>query len=367
MDCRAPRILFILKWRVIPYGGYSWGWVDPKTPADPSAKLLSHGLNNSCRFVVDMLNDAGVEAKLVQVADDNDIWKEIVAYDPTHVIIEAYWMRPKKLLDLAERFPGLPIIIRGHSSTPFLADDWVGFPWAMEYLGLGGIVGQNDPRHVAEMRFLARYNFGLGEEEVERRVPYLPNYYPADNVGVVKQAIPGEIDIGCFGAVRSFKNHVGQAIAAMMFAEKIGRRLRFHINGDRLERGGQAVSRALDAIFAEGQAELVRHDWIPTHGEFLELVASMDMVTQVSFAETFCIVAADAVSQDVPTVMSKEVPWATAHSIADPTDTASIADAMMRAWHNRDSLRYFNRDRHSLKQYSAKTRRIWLSYFGEDT
>ena len=353
-----PRVLFVLRWRVIPYGGYSWGWMDPSTAPDPSAKLLSHGLNNSCRFVVDMLNDAGVEAKLVQVADDNDIWKEIVAYEPTQVVIEAYWMRPKKLVDLAERFPGLPIVIRGHSSTPFLADDWMGFPWAMEYLAAGGSVGQNDPRHVAEMRFLARYLFGLSEEEAEQRVPYLPNYYPAHRHFVVKQLIPGEIDIGCFGAVRSFKNHVGQAIAAMMLAEKMGRYLRFHINGDRLERGGAAVSRALEAIFAPGRAELVRHDWVPSHEDFLTLVSSMDLVTQVSFAETFNIVAADAVSQGVPTVMSPEVPWAAPQFIADPTDTFAITDRMEYALRHR----FNNANLSHLKRYSAESRRRWLEY-----
>jgi hypothetical protein len=359
----TPRVLCVLKWRVIPYGGYGWGWMDPNTPPNPSAKLLSHGLNNSCRFIVDMLNDAGVEAKLIQVADDNDIWKEIVAYEPTIVIIEAYWMRPKKLLDLEERFPGLPIVIRGHSSTPFLADDWMGFPWAMEYLALGGTVGQNDPRHVAEMRFLARYLYGLEEDEAERRVPFLPNFYPDRGPLAIKEPIPGELDIGCFGAIRSFKNHVGQAIAAMMFAERLGRKLRFHINGDRLERGGAAVSRALDAIFATGRAELVRHDWVPTHEDFLTLISSMDIVMQVSFSETFNIVAADAVSQGVPTVMSAEIPWAPRSLQADPTSTGDMVDKLHRAWASRD-MPWADDARSSLRHYTRETRRIWLRFLG---
>jgi hypothetical protein len=357
------RVLFVLKWRVIPYGGYSWGWMDPSTPTNPSAKLLSHGLNNSCRFIVDMLNDAGAEAKLVQVADDNEIWKEIVAYDPTLVIIEAYWMRPKKLVDLEERFPGLPIVIRGHSSTPFLADDWMGFPWAMEYLALGGTVGQNDPRHVDEMRFLAQYLYGIERDEARRRVPFLPNTYPDRATVVVKEQIPGEIDIGCFGAIRSFKNQVGQAIAAMMFAETIGCKLRFHINGDRLERGGQSVSRALDAIFATGRAELVRHDWIPTHEDFLSLVASMDIVMQASFAETFCIVAADAVSQGVPTVMSAEIPWAPKSLQADPTSTMDMTAKLHAAWWHKSLWGYESRA--SLRHYAAETRRTWLRFLGD--
>ncbi len=360
------RILMVLKWRVVPYDGCygrSWGWMEPGTPADPCAKLLSHGLNNSCRFVVDMLNENGIEAKLVQVADDNDIWKEIVAYDPTDVVIEAYWMRPKKLGDLRARFPDLRIAIRGHSSTPFLAEDAVGFPWAMGYLAAGGIVAQNDPRHVEEMRFLARSLFGMGHEEAEDHVPYLPNYYPLPRARRDKDETDF-VDVGCFGAIRSFKNHVGQAIAAMMFAESIGKRLRFHINGDRLERGGGAVSTALDALFAEGSADLVRHPWIPTHDDFLALVAQMDLVTCVSFAETFCIVAADAVSQGVPLVTSPEVVWASPEFQADPTDTHAIERVMMRAWDNRHFLRVLDPNLHGLRHWDHEARKAWLDYLG---
>jgi hypothetical protein len=364
---RPRRVLFVLKWRVVPYDGHSWGWMDPGTPSDPSAKLLSHGLNNSCRFVVDMLNASGVEAKLVQVSDDNDIWKEIVAYEPSLVVIEAYWMRPKKLGDLEARFPGLPIVVRGHSSTPFLAEDSIGFPWAVGYLAAGGIVGQNDQRHVNEMRFLAEDLFGLDQTQGAHHVPYLPNYYPVSGPVRVKEAIPGEIDVGCFGAIRSLKNHVGQAIAAMMFARGIERRLRFHINGDRLERGGQAVSAALDALFdAAPDAELIRHPWIPTHEEFLALVASMDLVTQISFAETFNIVAADAASQGVPVVGSAEIPWLAHASVANPTDTKDMARVMRHAWDTRFVNQMFDSNRAGLEQFSAASKRAWLRFLEEE-
>jgi hypothetical protein len=356
------RILFCLKWRVVPYDGASWGWIEPGTPTQPGAKLLSHGLNNSCRFVVDMLNEAGVEAKLVQVADDNEIWKEIVAYDPTMVVLEAYWARPKKITDLAARFPGLPIVVRGHSSTPFLAEDSVGFPWALGYLNAGAAVGQNDMRHVEEMRFLARSVVGLSDAEARDRVPYLPNYYPLERGPISTKPNDGEfVDVGCFGAIRSLKNHVGQAIAAMMFAERIGRRLRFHINGDRLERGGQAVSMALEALFADGDHELVRHAWIPTHVEFLALVAEMDLVTQVSFAETFNIVAADAASQGVPLVTSAEIPWGSPFFRASPTDVADIAHKMHAAWEMR-FLRRDNPNRLGLKDFDFRARQAWLAF-----
>jgi hypothetical protein len=132
---------------------------------------------------------------------------------------------------------------------------------------------------------------------------------------------------------------VGQAIAALMFAGTLGRRLRFHINGDRIECGGGPTVKNLEAIFAaEAGGELVRHDWMP-HGEFLQLVASMDVVMQVSFAETFCIVAADAASQDVPVVGSAEIPWLPEALVADPTSPADMVRKLGVAWGPRRAAR----------------------------
>ncbi len=153
-----------------------------------------------------------------------------------------------------------------------------------------------------------------------------------------------------------------QAIGALMFADRIGRRLRFNINGQRIEMNGGPARRSLDALFTgQPNAELVCHDWLD-HAPFKSLVAAMDVVSCVSFSETFCIVAADAASQSVPLVTSAEVPWASPLSRADPSDAQSISRAMSHAWHRRWATRIFDPNRAGLKTYSDRSRRIWLDY-----
>ena len=362
---QSPRVLFVLLWRSRPYGSpKQWGSSMSVPIGTPGAEPLSHGLSNSAGFVVQMLTNAGVEAKLVHVGSDNDIWKEIQAYGATHVILEAFWCRPKKLDDLGAVFPDVKFVVRGHSSTPFLSHDTYGFKWALEYLTKpNGRVAPNDPRFLAEIRFLARQMFPTwSEDELHARVPYLPNYYPSSDVARVPDDDGVHVDVGCFGAARPFKNFVGQGIAAMMFADQIGRKLRFHVNGDRVECGGGPSVKNLEAVFdANPNAELVYHDWMP-HTQFKALIASMDLVAQVSFAETFCIVAADAASQGVPIVASSEIPWSAGWSRANPSDTVEMAKVMRRAWDHRRQNRVFDADRASLRNYCETTRSVWLNY-----
>ena len=54
--------------------------------------------------------------------------------------------------------------------------------------------------------------------------------------------------------------------------------------------------------------ELVEYDWL-THDDFIDVVQSMDLGMQVSFTETFNIVTADFVNNNIPVVVSKEIPW----------------------------------------------------------
>src|SRR5688500_11649943 len=109
---RQERILFILKARdATNTYGYSCG--------------LSTGLLNSATFVQDMLDSNGFTTKLVVVIDNNDIDREVTAFRPTHVIIEALWVVPSKFQILKKLHPSVKWIVRLHSEAPFLANEGI--------------------------------------------------------------------------------------------------------------------------------------------------------------------------------------------------------------------------------------------------
>lgn len=350
-----PRVLFVLKWRDQPYGDdRSWG--DGK-----GGQPLSSGLYNSARFMADMLAEAGFPTKLVHVPDANGIHREIVAFQATHVVIEAFWCPPYKLDDLHRACPHVRFIVRNHSETPFLASEGCAFGWSFGYLDRPNVaLAPNSRRMLDDTRFLAkRAHPDWSRAELASRVPYLPNFYPTDGIRHPRKTADGYLDVGCFGAIRPLKNIITQAIGALEFAARRGRRLNFHINGGRVEMGGAPILKNLQAIFDnQPHATLMHHDWMP-HETFRALVARMDIVSQVTFSETFNIVCADAASQGVPIVASAEVPWSDPSSQADPTDARSIAEVMDRAWDRRHAPCDPNLD--GLKRFSAASRDHWLA------
>lgn len=355
-----PRVLFVLKWRDHPYDSYSTGWGGERCD-----QPLSSGLFNSARFMSEMLEDAGIASKLVHVQDSNSIHRELVAFKATRVVIEAFWMIPAKLDELRRVVPHVRFIVRNHSETPFLAQEGVAFGWTADYLTKpNAVVAPNSKRMLSDTRFLASVlHPEWCDAEIDAKVPYLPNFYPTTLHPFPCKHENTVLDVGCFGAIRPLKNVVTQAIAALMFAERVGKPLHFHINAGRVEMGGAPILKNLRAIFENApQAQLIAHDWLP-HDAFRSLAAQMDLVTQATFSETFSIVSADAASQHVPLVTSSEVPWSAAFSHADPTDATSIADAMLRAWHRRGETRFYDPNLAGLRHFSAESRKIWLAYF----
>lgn len=347
-----PRVLFVLKRRE-DYG------------QDPSYSYsgVSTGLLNSATFMKDMLEAAGIESKLVVVIDNNGIDREVHLYKPTHVIIEALWVVPEKFEILSRLHPTVKWIIRFHSEAPFIASEGIAFRWLHGYMKHKNIlIGVNAPRLMEEIRVVL-HAAGYSKEELEQRVHYMPNFYPVGEYVSPKAETSTEvINIGCFGAIRPLKNHIVQAIAAIKFADRLNRKLRFHINVGRVEMKGDPILHNLQGMFAglvDQGHELVMHQWMG-HTEFLEICKTMDIGMQVSFSETFNIVAADLIDNGVPVVMSSEVPWAKT-GLADPTESDEIARVMGRVWTLRCANVAYNRL--GLKWYTAKTRKIWLKLF----
>jgi hypothetical protein len=295
-----------------------------------------------------MLSASGFSSKVVDVTDNNDIDREVTKFNADVVIIEALWVVPDKFDILKKLHPNVKWIVRVHSEIPFLAQEGIAIDWIKAYALIPNVyVGTNSARCFHDLKSIINPN----------KLLLLPNFYP----NLKKPAGPPShtgLDIACFGAIRPFKNQLMQAVAAIEYADTAGEVIRFHVNSSRIEQAGGEALKNLRSLFANTEHTLVEHDWMD-RTKFLALLATMDLSMTVSFTETFCIVAADSVSQGVPLVTSPEVTWSIEDLQASPTNSADIVAKISKALGWKGAI--FNyRDRRSLQKYSNNSRRIWL-------
>jgi len=349
----------------------------------------SSGLYNSVKFVVDMLTENGIECKQVDVVDNNCIDKEVNAYKPTHVMIEALWVVPDKFAVLTRLHPKVKWFVRLHSDIPFIANEGIAMEWIAKSMQYENVyVAANSSRIASDLR--AIYN---------KQVPYLPNYYPIEKVtppdvpiSVVYQErklnafqrmiamflnrlsseteephdgdLSDEVHIGCFGAVRPLKNQLIQAVAAIRFADRHGKKLYFHINGNRIEGKGDPVLKNIRKLFESvPRHELVEHAWMPHH-VFTQLLKSMDITMQVSFTETYNIVAADAVAAMVPVLTSPEIDFIGEAYHVDPTDSDEMVEKLELIYAT-DKRDIANTNYQGLLKDALRAKAYWLSMFKE--
>jgi hypothetical protein len=358
---QAPRALFILKQRQ-DYSTDLYGFCN---------YTVATGMYNSANFVAEMLTKAGITAKAVIVADNNSIDREVTAFKPTHVFIEGFWVVPEKFDVLMPLHKHVRWFVRCHSELPFLAQEGIALGWTFQYLQRGIGVAGNSPRIAVELRHLGEWA-GVPAAMLDDLTPMLPNYYPIESVPSIDIGEPDDalenfdnnselFDISCFGAIRPMKNHLMQAVAAVEFAKKHHKGLRFHINTGRVEMYGANTLKNLKALFSGlgPYYELVEHPWT-SHEKFLKLVSQMDICMQVSFTETFNIVSADAVNMNVPIVVSEEVAWAYPY-FADPNSSDNITKVMTSVWNRKDVLVKHNRE--ALRKFSHDSNEAWVEYF----
>jgi glycosyltransferase involved in cell wall biosynthesis len=333
------KVLFVLKKNSYGYSGsYGYG---------------VSGLLSSARFVADMLNHSGVRTEVKVVTDNNDIDREVTKYRPDIVIIEALWVVPEKFDVLKSLHPTVTWVVRVHSDFPFLATEGVAMQWLFGYLNRGVNVAFNS------------YNTACSFWNIYESpgVLYLPNYYPKREP-VHHHSCEDRLNVGCFGAIRPLKNQLTQAVAAILYADSVGKTLSFYVNATRCEQGGEDVLKNLRALFANTGHNLIESEW-KDHHEFLGLLSCMDLVMCVSFTETFCIVAADSVSVGTPLLCSKQIPWASLVSTVSETDVEEIAKHIGKILRN--PWLYNALNRRNLRKYSEKSKETWLKVLKGDS
>lgn len=325
---------------------------------------LSTGLYNSASFVNNMLNEAGISSIMEVVVDNNEIDRVVTLHRPKYVIIEALWVVPSKFKVLQQLHPNVTWIIRLHSEIPFIAGEGVAMDWVGEYGSFKNvIIAVNSPRMYNDITNFFIHLYGYNKYSVADKVIRLYNYYPETfkKYSVIDKKTD-IINIGCFGAIRPLKNHLIQAISAIRFAESIGKKLYFHVNVGRIEGNAGSHFKNLTSLFEHlynSGHQLILHEW-KDRQEFLELCSKMDIGMQVSFSETFNIVGADIISQGVPLVSCKELPWAVV-GLSNPTDSEDIVDTLLSVYNFPKINVWLNQQ--GLSKYINNTRKQWVNYF----
>jgi len=332
-----PRVLFLVKRRNLTY-----------TPP--------FGLLYSANFVADLLHRHHIDAKVVQVTDGNDIDKEVVNFNPTHVIMEALWATPAKIRELLNlpRHSNRTWIIRLHSKPSFLAMEGMAMEW------LGELAELSRKHH--NLKLSANHEGANSEYSKVFRVPFLflPNYYFLGNQQPLTHH-RNSIHIGCFGALRPLKNHLLQAFGAILYANKRNLPLHFYVNSTRIEQHAEPVFKNLKALFhAQPHHTLVEVPWL-SHNDFLKVVANMDLGLQVSFSDSFNIVAADFASTGIPLVVSDEIFWMPDRFKASSTDAEDIA---CRLAYVHSLPKFYSRFlmRRGLRMYNEVSEDAWLDF-----
>jgi hypothetical protein len=166
----------------------------------------------------------------------------------------------------------------------------------------------------------------------------------------------GELNVACFGAIRPMKNQLQQALAAMKLADEMKLKLRFHMNGSRIETGGQPVLKNLVALLGP---HLIQCDWMELDQLITYLKAEIDIGLQVSMSETFNFVAANYLSAGIPMVVSKEIEWASRFSKTRKDSVEDIARLMKRALFWRCLIRHNQR---LLEKSSRAAQKDWVKF-----
>lgn len=282
------------------------------------------GLNVSAELTVNALVNNGFKAESIGFNDDNEIDRVLFEKRPSHFIIKAFWVRKEKLELLARRYPSCKFYVVCHSKPSFLACEQNGFRLLGEMVALSQKI---ENVYVACNNYDASVAF---QDAYDASFFYIPNIVEAYDRETAKRFHGDTLRVGIFCAIRPFKNIITQALSAISYCEQRGLDLELHVLTGRTEMEGDVTLKNLRDLFNKvnpSRHMLVEHPWL-THKEFMRLVEHMDIGLQVSYTESFNIVAADFLQAGIPIVTSPAVAWTPKTWWANPDSIDSICREM---------------------------------------
>lgn len=328
--------------------------------------VKSYGLMNSSTHVSYFLNYSGYESKVVMVIDGNSIDKEVFEYKPDIVVIEALWVPSDKIKELIElnRYKNIKWIVRIHSDSGFLSSETNALKYINEYINIGArnlIIAPNAKQFTDYLTDAMGYDF-----------TYLPNVIGLKRNKSDINKDSHILNIGCFGSLRILKNILFQAICSIRAADMLKKELHFHITVDAsLDSGygtptsSNPVLTNLEELFKYSPHSLVKHSW-QTYEEFQDLVKRMDLGLQLSYTESFNIVASDFVNNNVPVIVSDAIEWMPSVLRTSTTNYDEATDKIVKIYNNL-FLKYIKGKMfENLREYTKKSEKIWINFLEDE-
>jgi hypothetical protein len=276
----------------------------------------------------------------------------------THALIEAPWVSAAETAKLTFEFPNVHFIVRAHSQIGFLQVEPGAIKIMRELLDMQE--GVLNLTVAANSHKLASFL----EKTYTSPCLYLPNLYYLERAHRHRDLDHGTrqlLRISSFGALRLMKNHTTAAAAALMIAERRRCDLEFWVNVNREEHGKGVLQSLRNMFTGLPWAKLIEHPW-EEWSKFRKTAGHMDLALQVSFSETFNLVSADSVAEQVPVVTSSAIEWTPSHWHADPDSVEEIARTGMMLLSDPGAGA---EGLEALQKYSRNGTRRWLRYLAD--
>lgn len=272
----------------------------------------------------------------------------------THCLIEAPWVPIEQLQQLLLRFPWVHFIVRAHSQLSFLQVE----PGAIDLIRKMMIMQESFLNLTVSANSLELKHFL--EKVYTGHCLYLPNLYDLERVAKTNTSSHSgnKLKISSFGAIRLMKNHLGAAGAALRLAKEKNCELEFWISVEREEHGKGVVQSLRNLFTGLPWARLIENPW-QSWPEFRRTVGHMDLCMALSYSETFCLTASDAVAEGVPLVGSNAIPWLPDFCCANPDsidDIVKVSNKLLKC------PRYTTKTFNILNKYCDKSVKIWIDY-----
>ena len=291
---------------------------------------ISHiGLGVAAANTAKVLRANGVRATVEPLVQPADLLNVLKKYpDATSVVVSAPWIPTAIVLSFISSHHEVLLAINCHSNVGFLQADRNAVDLIRDYMS---IERNNFSFHLAgnSTRFCDWI-----KEVFQVDCKFLPNLYYMDYLS--GQPRPpyrnGTLRIGMFGAIRPLKNMMTGAAAALEIARALREPLELWLCGGRAEGGGQLVLETIRTMYKDLPGiQILENAWSPWP-VFRRRVATMHLMLQPSFTESFNMVTADGIAEGVPSVVSEAIAWAPEHwkaSVDDALDIARVGRALL--------------------------------------